>query len=264
MSDHKVYAHPPIAMVAVEVRHSGTDPVSEAGYSAIRERLRKRWPVQVPAQDITLEFGSSGPSPTVVDYRRFISRDRRTAIVIRPNSTTVETVDYKGWDDMQSTLEVAFEVRADVSEPSGFERVGLRYIDEVRVPYEEGGPIDWSPWVHESLLGARPDDTGDLVLSEWQGLSKFGPKEGRSVVVRYGPREGYAVEPNGPLRRPNTPNGPFFLLDFDSFWETSDSVPEFEPLALMSKCDDLHAPVRKLFEDLITVRLREEVLDAEL
>jgi hypothetical protein len=32
----------------------------------------------------------------------------------------------------------------------------------------------------------------------------------------------------------------------------------------MAKCDDLHAPVRKLFEDLITARLREEVLDAEL
>jgi uncharacterized protein (TIGR04255 family) len=264
MSDHKVYNHPPIAMVAVEVRHSGTDPVSEAGYNTIRQRLRKRWPVQVPAQDITLDFGNAGPSPTVTDYRRFVSRDRRTAIVIRPASTTVETVDYGGWDDLQLTLKTAFEVRAEVSEPSGFERVGLRYIDEVRVPADEGTPLDWALWVHGSLLGARPDDGVDLPMLEWQGLSKFGPTDGRSLVVRYGPREGYAVEPNGPLKRPGTPNGAFFLLDFDSFWETSDAVPEFEPDALMAKCDDLHAPVRKLFEGLITARLREEVLDAEL
>jgi uncharacterized protein (TIGR04255 family) len=260
MSDHKVYRHPPIAMVAVEVRHSGTDPVSEAGYRTIRQRLRKQWPVQLPGQDITVDFGNTGPSPTVIEYQRFVSRDRRTAIVIRPGSTSVETVDYKGWDDLQVTLKMAFEVRAEVSEPSGYERVGLRYIDEVRVP--DKAPIDWAEWVHESLLGARPVDAIDLPPTEWQGLSKFGPADDRSLVVRYGPREGYAVEPNGPLKRETTPTGLFFLLDFDSFWETSDAIPEFEPDVLMRRCDDLHAPVRKLFEGLITPRLREEILDA--
>ena len=261
MSDQKVYRNPPIAMVAVEVRHSGTDPVSEAGYTAIRQKLRKQWPVQLPAQDVTLDFGSSGPSPVVIEYRRFASRDRRTAIAIRPGSTTVETVDYKGWDDLQLTLRAALEVRAEVSEPSGYERVGLRYIDEVRVP---GGAeaTDWALWVHPSLLAAQPDEGVELPLSDWQGMSQFGPADGRSLVLRYGPRKGYAVEPNGPLRRPETPAGAFFLLDFDSFWETSGPVPEFEPDTLMTRCDHLHAPVRRLFEGLITEKLRKEVLDA--
>jgi len=261
MSDHKVYRNPPIAMVAVEVRHSGTDPVTEAGYTAIRQKLRKQWPVQLPAQDVALNFGSSGPSTVVSEYRRFASRDRRTAIVIRPGSTTVETVDYKGWDDLQLTLRVALDVRVEVSEPSGYERVGLRYIDEVRVP-SEGDAMDWTPWVHASLLAAKPDEGVDLPLSDWQGMSQFGPADGRALVLRYGPREGYAVEPNGPLRRAGTPAGSFFLLDFDSFWETSGPVPEFEPDELMVRCDDLHAPVRRLFEGLITDKLRKEVLDA--
>jgi len=125
MSDHKVYRDPPIAMVAVEVRHSGTDPVTEAGYTAIRQQLRKQWPVQLPDQEVTLDFGSSVPSPVMIECRRFASRDRRTAIAIRPGSTTVETVDYKGWDDLQLTLRAALDVRAEVSEPSGYERVGL-------------------------------------------------------------------------------------------------------------------------------------------
>ena len=83
-------------------------------------------------------------------------------------------------------------------------------------------------------------------------------------MLRYGPRTGYAVEPRGQLRRATTPTGAFFLLDFDSFWETPDAAPEFETEELLAKCDDLHAPVRKLFEGLITPRLRKEVLDAEL
>lgn len=261
MSDQKVYPNPPIAMVAVEVQHSGTDPVSEAGYTAIRQKFRKQWPVQLPAQDVTLDLGSSGPSAVKVEYRRFASRDRRTAIAIRPGSTTVETVDYKGWDDLKMTLRTALDVRAEVSEPSGYERVGLRYIDEVRVP---GGDDvnDWSPWVHPSLLAAQPDEGVDLPLLDWQGISQFGPTDGRSLVLRYGPRRGYAVEPNGPLRRSETPTGSFFLLDIDSFWEASGPVPEFEPAQLMTRCDDLHTPVRRLFEGLITEKLRKEVLDA--
>jgi len=261
MSDHKVYRDPPIAMVAVEVRHSGTDPVTEAGYTAIRQQLRKQWPVQLPDQEVTLDFGSSVPSPVMIECRRFASRDRRTAIAIRPGSTTVETVDYKGWDDLQLTLRAALDVRAEVSEPSGYERVGLRYIDEVRVP-DGGDAVDWSPWVHASLLAAQPDEDVDLRLSDWQGMSQFGPADGRSLVLRYGPRKGYAVEPNGPLRRADTPAGTFFLLDFDSFWETSGPVPAFEPDELMVRCDDLHAPVRRFFEGLITDKLRKEVLDA--
>lgn len=261
MGDQKVYRNPPIAMVAVEVRHSGTDPVTEAGYEVIRQRLRERWPIQLPTQEIAIDFGKSGPSPVVIEYRRFTSRDRRTAIAIRPGSTTVETVDYKGWDDLRITLKAALDVRAEVSQPSGYERVGLRYIDEVRVPDGESA-TDWAAWVHSSLLGAKPDDSVDLPLFDWQGMSTFGSTDGRKLVLRYGPRTGFAVEPNGQLMRPTSPTGPFFLLDIDSFWEIFDSIPEFEPDELMDRCDSLHGPVRKLFEGLITDKLRKEVLDA--
>lgn len=256
-----MYRHPPIAMVAVEVRHSGTDPVSAEGFSAIRKRLRKSWPLQVPAHDVTIDLGSSGPAPIITEYQRFTSRNQRSAIAIRPGSTTVETLDYKGWDDLRLTLKMALEVRAEVSEPSGYERVGLRYIDEVRVP-EADGPVDWSEWMRSTLLAADPPEGVDLPLTEWQGLTKFGPSSGHTMVLRYGPRVGYAVEPNGPLKRATTPTGPFFLLDFDSFWENTEVVPEFTPDELLERCDKLHAPVRAMFEGLITDRLRKDVLDA--
>lgn len=235
--------------------------MTEAGYNTIRQRLREQWPLQLPAQDITVDFGGSSPSPIVIEYRRFASRDRRTAIVIRPGATIVETVDYKGWDDLRLTLKIALDVRAEVSEPSGYERVGLRYIDEVRVP-DDGDAIDWAAWIHPSLLGGQPHDGADLHLSDWQGMSTFQPTDGHTLVLRYGPRKGFAVEPSGPLKRSTSPTGPFFLLDIDSFWETSDSIPEFDPDELMTRCDNLHAPIRKLFEGLITDKLRKEVFDA--
>ena len=247
-------------MVAVEVRHAGHDPVSASDYSEIRQRLRKQWPIQVPGQDVTLDLGERNPSATVVNYYRFVAKDRHTAIVIRPGSTTVETVEYKGWDDLRLTLKVALDARSEVSRPSGYERVGLRYIDEVRTPHKDD--TNWGDWVHPSLLAARPDEGVALALSEWQGMSKFGPSEGHTIVLRFGPRVGYAVKPDGPIKRPTTPVGPFFLLDFDSFWEASGDLPEFEPDELLRRCDRLHAPVRAMFEGLIMDRLRKDVLDA--
>ena len=263
MSDHKVYDYPPIAMVAVEVRHAGQDPLSSDELSAIRHRLRKEWPVQLSGQDIVLEVAGANPSTAIVEYQRFVTKDRRTAIVIRPGATTVETVDYKGWDDLRSTLEAALEARSEISEPSGYERVGLRYINELRTPFAEDS--NWAEWVHPSLLAAQPDEAIGLSVSDWQGMSKFGPIDGCTFVLRFGPRTGYAVTPDGPLKRQSTPTGPFFLLDFDSFWEipSSDDSPEFASSALLKRCDDLHKPIRAMFEGLITDRLREDVLDGQ-
>lgn len=248
-------------MVAVEIRHSGTDTVTEEGYRAIRQQLRHQWPIELPAKDVAIEFEGTNPSPTVVEYRRYASRDLATAIVVRPGATTVETVDYKGWETLRQTLKAALDVRAAVSEPSGYVRVGLRYIDEVRVPGDGIAP-DWSEWMHPSLLAAQPDDTAGLPLHDWHGLSAFKPADGHMVVLRYGPRTGYAVEPDGHLKRPSSPTGPFFLLDIDSFWEVTGSIPEFAPDELVTKCDNLHAPIRKLFEGLVTDKLRKEVFDA--
>ena len=63
------------------------------------------------------------------------------------------------------------------------------------------------------------------------------------------------------LKRINPPSGgPFFLLDFDSFWQPTDELPEFHPDELVERCDRLHTPIRRLFEGLITKDLREGVL----
>jgi uncharacterized protein (TIGR04255 family) len=47
------------------------------------------------------------------------------------------------------------------------------------------------------------------------------------------------------------------MLDFDSFWEPPE-IPEFEPTTIMAVCDRLRAPVRALFDMLVTQRLLAE------
>ena len=122
------------------------------------------------------------------------------------------------------------------------------------------GEIDWAEWMHPSLLGPRSNTKIELPLGQWQGIGIYGSQPGQMLLLRYGPREGVAVDPSSDLRRiQRTDNGPFFLIDIDSFWAPADAVPEYERDMLIARCDELHEPIRTLFEGIITDRLRDEV-----
>ncbi|MFN2418810.1 MAG: TIGR04255 family protein [Candidatus Limnocylindria bacterium] len=61
------------------------------------------------------------------------------------------------------------------------------------------------------------------------------------------------------LRRRHTyPAGPFFVLDFDSYWlRHPDRIDELDPQRITDLLDQLHAPVGEMFQRSITDRLRE-------
>lgn len=52
-------------------------------------------------------------------------------------------------------------------------------------------------------------------------------------------------------------------VDMDSFQTYDDYIPPFEAGDILETADLLHKPVKNVFEDLITERLREEVLRHE-
>lgn len=143
----------------------------------------------------------------------------------------VETRDYCGWENSFSPIIAdVLEAVEQTCPPDGVLRVGLRYVDEIRVPGVESIPGDWSGYIAEQLPAAS--DSGfipaSLRPSAWQGLVQYQVENGLTLTVRYGPLEGYAVDPSSPTRRQTTErSGPFFLLDSDSFWQSEDTVPEF-------------------------------------
>ena len=152
------------------------------------------------------------------------------------------------------------EARLQVEAIDGIERLGLRYINEVRVPELDGQ--DWSQWIGASLLGQA--DIGkklELEPLQWQGVTVFTRGPARFITLRYGPREGYAVDPGGDLKRPTPQPGPYFLIDIDSFWASEGTVPELDLERVLTMANDLHEPAGDLFESLITPRLRKEVLN---
>lgn len=262
MEGREVYSNAPVVLVALEVRHPTAAPLSDAQRLAIKTRLGKRTPIMRTGQfqQVTATVGAGMPDIRSEEFPRYFSRDNTSAISIRSEATVVETTRYVRWEKVFDLVTAALKARYEIGGVDGVERVGLRYIDELRVPTGNEDGIDWAQWVDSTLLGpvSLAPELG-LRTQQWQGVAVFGPGDEDSLVVRYAPRVGYAVDPSGDLKRPEPLPGPFFLLDIDSFWTPSEGVPEFDVDALLETCNRLHPPVRRLFERLITERLREEV-----
>ena len=151
------------------------------------------------------------------EFPRYFSRDNTMAVSVREDALVIETTRYDRWERVRGVLAEVLAAREEIGGVDGVERIGLRYIDEIRVPNDSQD--GWSPWVHPSLLGPAPigDDLG-LKATEWQAVMVFNREPDRTLVLRYGPREGFAVNPGGDSKRPTPLPGPFFLMDIDSFW----------------------------------------------
>ena len=257
----EIYPHAPVVLVAIEVRHP---PASMSNQTAAHAKklLADVCPLSRPATVTTINtVAGQPPDVKTSPVTRFMSRDRTLAVSFQPEAVLVETTKHDRYERLRSVLKLAVTARQDMEPVDGLDRIGLRYIDEVRVPSLSEDLTTWSDWVDESLLGpARAATPLGLAVEQWQGVTQFATNDGNTLVLRYGPRHGYSVDPAGDLKRPTPPPGPFFLLDLDSFWSAGEVVPPFELNSVLERADALHTPVRSMFESLITDRLREEVL----
>lgn len=262
MATREIYPNAPVVLVAVQARHPDASPLSDGEQSELKRLVASHFPLPQPVQSKTIT-ANLGAAPVITDQTlpRFAARDQTTAVTFGPQAVTVETTSHKTFEILSDLVALAIDARQRVAEVPGLLRLGLRYIDEIRVPDLVGGVSGWREWVNPSLLAlsSASDDLG-LETSGWEGATVFDRGEGRQVVVRYGPREGFAVAPGGPLQRSTPAPGPFFLLDIDSFWVPTGEVPQFTAAVVSERCADLHEPISRLFEYLVTDRLKAEVL----
>lgn len=267
MVEREIYLNAPIVLMAVEVRHTPCEPLERRQVSQVSSLLRDVLPLPGEINEVSVEFqtGPGGPpihQQSVSTHPRWTTRDRRTALTFRQNSLVIETTRYGNYERVRQLLDQALNARISVSPPAGFERIGLRYIDEIRAPAENGDASpDWAKWIDSTLLGpAHIGEELDLTPAANEGVMVFSSPNNRALVLRYGAQESYAVQSTPELRRPLPPPGPLFRLDIDSYWQSDDEVPEFEKEGILAKADELHEPVRGVFESVITDQLREEVL----
>ncbi|KOU05193.1 hypothetical protein ADK86_07585 [Streptomyces sp. NRRL F-5755] len=259
MGYREIYPNPPLALTVVELRHTATPSLTDGDQAALKSCLAAAFPLLRPAHQVNVTMTPSGVTHEQKVHPRYMARDNTSAITYRTDAIVVETTRYERRGALRELLHQAVEARQKVAPADGIERLGIRYVNEVRVPDVETPP-GWSKWIATPLTSVGGLNTAtDSGPQSWQGMAVFGsPSTG--IVLRHGTFEGYAVEPAGELRRPTPPPGPFYLLDLDCYWVPEGETPPLEWETIESHFDDAGLAAYELFEQLITDDYREEVL----
>ena len=269
----EVYPNAPLKVVAAELRYPFLPRVlTPAIMSEFSDRVERHLPVGASAEGLTVQIRpESGPEVSTPSRIRFSSRDSTTVATLSSESLILETSTYERFQSFRDLLSLVGRTLLEVARPIGLLRVGLRYIDEIRVPGIVEPP-EWEGYVNPILLGP-PTIASQLHgfnAMTWEGTVHYAGPDNTSLRFRFGSRWGRVVTPSGPLRFPpskveeSEPNAPLFLLDLDSFWTAMSDPEEFDSERLGKLFDGLHAPTRALFESAITDKLRNEVLRKEV
>lgn len=259
MTQREIYQNAPISLVVAEIRHPVMSDMTSAQLSSLKTAFSPTLPIMRWDEGVDIDISTGGRR--AFRFPRFASRDLHHSVTVQPKALIIESMVYTGWDDFREHVVTAMRAHDAVKPVEGIERIGLRYIDEIRVP-DTHDSIEWADWVSDDLIGPKSiEGVLGAPIAQSQGTAIVQVNPSISYTVRYGAALGQAVVSTDNLVRADEMSGEYFLLDLDGAWLPSRrSVPEFDIDAVTATLDELHQPIGALFESLITDRLRDEVL----
>jgi uncharacterized protein (TIGR04255 family) len=184
----------------------------------------------------------------------FQNKEGTSGIILAPDFIAFHTSKYDIGEHFEGTLKTALSIAHEVVQFSLAERIGLRYVDLIRLRQDEA----WSEYLQPGLLGLN---TSTLSVSE--SLSRFefvGITDVGKLIVRYSQMRYSQSEPGivlPPDLIPNAlkhdvqlnPNELVSFLDLDHF---SESSRDFEVSSVMETVSDLHDNLDRAFRSAVT------------
>lgn len=259
----EVFPNSPLEYVAAEVRYPYAPRLHQAAIrDAILLDLEDIFPILRPQQHLTVTGTLGGPVSQQVDQIvRAFSRSGTTGLGLTASALILDTTGYSTFEDFRLTLSRCLAAVDKHASPAAIERVGLRYVNEIRVPDTIKDARDWRGWISDRLVDVTTIDKQHEVVG-LQGAVEYTTGNDRSLTLRFNSAQEGTVIGNEPLKRLDPqPKGPFFVLDLDSFWQPpTQASPLWSVETIIAAINELHDPVGATFQSAITDKLRDSVL----
>lgn len=203
-----IFERNPLQTVVVQVRFPAIFALEQpAGVAGFQERIRSEYPkAEGRAQQVSVIVGPGGaalPSNQQGPWR-FLTDDGKWVAAIAPDYVSLETTDYKRFEEFADRANALFQAAADELALTRRGRIGLRYINQFRHP-EATTAADWRRFLQDNLLGAVGGELlRDHVIQALQQI-ELQLDSGRMTV-----RHGFIREDDAKS---------LYLLDLDAFDE---------------------------------------------
>ena len=240
--------HAPLKFVVCQVRHDRNLAVGDARVAldinrVLAEKMGESLHLeQQSQQEVGFAFGPGGMVPMPNEQQqvgwRLRSASGNWVVALLPDFFALECTGYTSWTEFARRLTALCEVVEQRLAPAIEMRLGLRYVDEIRLP-EVRTPEGWHGFIDDSVLGsALHPALGPAVQAAQQVVQLLGP-EGMQVILRHGTQPDEDMWP--------------YVLDTDCFRE---NTRPFDATTLIRGANDLHRLSLQVFQAVVTPRLR--------
>ena len=247
---------PPLALVLAQVRMSPVEAMVEY-IPAIQDRFRKAGFPEFREVEVHghLLVGGQTVMQQLAPQWEFLDKANTTSILLNLDAITVQTTDYKRFEDLEGTLHLAFAIIHEVVGLAQVHRYGLRYINVIRL----GGDPDFAAWVQPYLLG-HPNFPEAQRMGSFSETVFFGDASNRLVARCMTLHSGLPIPADlSPcsLRLPfATPlNEPFVVIDNDHGLVRPE---DFDPALAVEAISGLHDMLDLAFRTSVTPQALEK------
>ncbi|MDT5046290.1 MAG: hypothetical protein QOG75_2143 [Mycobacterium sp.] len=222
----------PLVLVAAQANFEEVGQLSHGQARNVQKKLDdKQWTTLQPATQVQFALTPSGPIQATQQAYRVQTSDGNWTLSLNPDSVTLETTSYAGWDDFLERFSAIAAAVTEVFDPSQCLRLGLRYIDQIPLP---DGKDSWEGLINDFVRG--------LVDAPTFGSSILGADQRHLLQLAGGARcmfhQGLLADEHSQLAS-NT-----YLLDYDVFIETP---RPYDPTDIATQAATLHDHVGALF-----------------
>lgn len=259
--NREVFLESPLALVAAEIRFTDAARLrQQATRDEITIALEERFPFAEPVE-LTDVNVSAGALPQVSKRSGVVLKNSESteSITILSESLTYETTAYKDFDHLMAAVAAACQALVDVKVRPALRRIGLRYIDEVRVPEHISHVGEWDKWIDRRLVEHLDVGPEGVAATMTQGVTTYDLGGGRGLNIRYAAlNQEPVVAPQHLRRKARFDAGPFFVLDFDGYQEfPADAETALTAEVVAESLAAVHEPCGRSFQRAITDKARE-------
>lgn len=257
--NREVFPEAPLALVAAELRFTDSARLrQQQTRDSVILALEERFPFAEPLEQAQFNIMPAA-QPQIQQFSGVLLKNAASneSLTIMSASLTYETTAYSDFDDLLAAITSACDALIAADVVPALQRVGLRYIDEVRVPDPITDIRDWGKWIDNRLVAHLDVGTEDLTPTMSQGITTYDLGDGRGLNVRFAAlNQGPVVVPQN-LQHTTHDAGPFFVLDFDGFQDFTGGVATPLDSQVVSKSlSTVHVPCGAAFQRSITDQAR--------
>ncbi|MGH3428083.1 MAG: TIGR04255 family protein [Candidatus Dormibacteraceae bacterium] len=259
-SNREIFKEAPLALVTAEIRFTDAARLRQQQTNdEVAIALEERFPFAEALQQTDVNLTSTG-SPQLQQRLGVVLKSAKSTetLTVMSESLTYETTAYTDFGDLLEAVTTACDALVAAKVRPAMRRVGLRYIDEVRVPETIIDVRQWGKWIDSRLVGQLEVGPHGVPATMTQSIATYDLGEGKGLNFRYAAlNQGPVVVPQF-LKRPAIESGPFFVLDFDGFHDFTDgqAIPLTSEVVRES-LSAVHIPCGTTFQQSITDKARK-------